>query len=855
MTESAPEWQQNIINTGEKWKKDSAEKAAIDFIESHKKAGMPPERLNKLIDAITKLLKQKAHDKDTVLRGCEEALRTLWWDIKIETEKKEITKARESCIRNRFDPANINGEDTLHYFECISKNPEEQLNIQKAFEQDTKLYAGFIRYALLQKREGWVSHKSNIVILWGEKNAWVQWMDKKIVEFSNNHKSINLSDLELSNNHATGIGNIVKSINESNQKKLEAKSIEWVWKKASNIGTGLAVDAEIQSSRIFNSNWREHKILEYDGTNSAVTIGTFEKRLKSIPIQDINSRGFAEYLKYLAESKAEKFTFAYLKETIGEQKLWNLAILWNIGNEDKGNRSATLAQSILKNDGKIEIISTFSSILEKSMQERAVHIEHLKEFSSFPKTELFLRRKGLILSTDELSNILRSGSLSKIILWLKGKNVQLKTEQDAKDLYQALQDDSCQQIKKIELDQKSTNINGREVVNIYVKTYSLSEKKLAPLLKKQLQSLSSEELLILQTELTTSKDPGKEKLEKWIKCELKKRPAKALHIKASAAVESKQIQKVSVDLSQGKKWEKQFEKIEKAWVAIYVQKEKIKSELWNESDLFESYLKDIGYTMKDLLGSSVARKEVMKLLNSKEALTDTEKKLQRILQSFVLNEQRSTSFESGWVAKLEKFDQEYSQKWGSNWEKTDKEAYAIQWSIGGIPFQKIDNGKPYTISLDRQSETADTVTVKKQGDKYIVQIGGNTKNTTELSKEMIPAYIQSLQFMEKLGLGYFIRNLPGNELSDVLELTSKDTVRVNNKDGKFEEDEKKRIISSFGKLLGIKWADNIHSTDGSKLFQDCFKNKSSIEDILSSKELMDNNILKIENLKTTMKSL
>ena len=70
--------------------------------------------------------------------------------------------AKQSCIRNRFDPANINGKNTLHYFEYIAQNPNEQSEIRKIFEQNQELYIGFIRYVLLQKSNGRVNHKSDI---------------------------------------------------------------------------------------------------------------------------------------------------------------------------------------------------------------------------------------------------------------------------------------------------------------------------------------------------------------------------------------------------------------------------------------------------------------------------------------------------------------------------------------------------------------------------------------------------------------------------------------------------------------------------------------------------------------------
>jgi len=71
------EWQQRIINSDKKSEQDSAEKLAIDFIQSQEKAGMSPDRLNKLINAITKILEEKQHHEIVIQQECEKALNEL----------------------------------------------------------------------------------------------------------------------------------------------------------------------------------------------------------------------------------------------------------------------------------------------------------------------------------------------------------------------------------------------------------------------------------------------------------------------------------------------------------------------------------------------------------------------------------------------------------------------------------------------------------------------------------------------------------------------------------------------------------------------------------------------------------
>ena len=136
-----------------------------------------------------------------------------------------------------------------------------------------------------------------------------------------------------------------------------------------------------------------------------------------------------------------------------------------------------------------------------------------------------------------------------------------------------------------------------------------------------------------------------------------------------------------------------------------------------------------------------------------------------------------------------------------------------------IPFDTIDNGKPYTFALGKESDNAGSVTIKGNGDSYTLQIGSDSQNTTKLRKEQIPAYVESLDFIEKLGLGYFIKKLPINTLSTLLNNTSKGDIHVDHKDKNFDESEKMKVLLAFGKLLDIPGTDTIqNSEDGPALF-------------------------------------
>ncbi len=103
--------------------------------------------------------------------------------------------------------------------------------------------------------------------------------------------------------------------------------------------------------------------------------------------------------------------------------------------------------------------------------------------------------------------------------------------------------------------------------------------------------------------------------------------------------------------------------------------------------------------------------------------------------------------------------------------------------------------------------------------------------------------------MERIGLGYFIQNLPQNELTNIIELTSRNMIRVNNQDGTFDEEEKIALLRGFGSLLGVeKSNDIINSKDGQILFDNHFKIKSA-RDILSSKNIIQDGALNVMALK------
>ncbi len=210
----------------------------------------------------------------------------------------------------------------------------------------------------------------------------------------------------------------------------------------------------------------------------------------------------------------------------------------------------------------------------------------------------------------------------------------------------------------------------------------------------------------------------------------------------------------------------------------------------------------------------------------------------------------------------EKEDREY-QRWDSEWriqekewtrkdeeEKTTKIKEA-SWNIShswGI-YNSLNEGEIRTISLDRSTQSADKISIEKAGDVYTIRTNNLSDKGIQLTTEKVPKYIESLRFMERLGLGYFIQNLPQNELTNIIELTSRNMIRVNNQDGTFDEEEKIALLRGFGNLLGVEKSNNIiNSKDGQILFDNHFKIKST-RDVLSSKNIIQNGALNVMALK------
>ena len=76
MGELAPEFKQKIANSDGDNEINNNERTAISYIEKWA-WNMPPDRVKKLINAVTTILEQKKYETIDILKECEKALKVL----------------------------------------------------------------------------------------------------------------------------------------------------------------------------------------------------------------------------------------------------------------------------------------------------------------------------------------------------------------------------------------------------------------------------------------------------------------------------------------------------------------------------------------------------------------------------------------------------------------------------------------------------------------------------------------------------------------------------------------------------------------------------------------------------------
>lgn len=93
MGELAPEFKQKIANFDGNNQINTQEKDVIFYVESYARS-MPPEYLNKLIDAIKEKLKDKQLSKDQIRIECESAINKLNNDLKETFFEKKLRNVK-----------------------------------------------------------------------------------------------------------------------------------------------------------------------------------------------------------------------------------------------------------------------------------------------------------------------------------------------------------------------------------------------------------------------------------------------------------------------------------------------------------------------------------------------------------------------------------------------------------------------------------------------------------------------------------------------------------------------------------------------------------------------------------------
>ncbi len=67
------------------------------------------------------------------------------------------------CIRNGFNPSDINGEDVAEYFGRVAENLESLRKFRFILVSNKNLLASFLRYWAMQKEPDLVKPRSNVL--------------------------------------------------------------------------------------------------------------------------------------------------------------------------------------------------------------------------------------------------------------------------------------------------------------------------------------------------------------------------------------------------------------------------------------------------------------------------------------------------------------------------------------------------------------------------------------------------------------------------------------------------------------------------------------------------------------------
>ena len=238
-------------------------------------------------------------------------------------------------------------------------------------------------------------------------------------------------------------------------------------------------------------------------------------------------------------------------------------------------------------------------------------------------------------------------------------------------------------------------------------------------------------------------------------------------------------------------------------------------------------------------------------------LQSWKKTIEQVVEEFKKEDKKFAQEYSLWEKEKTKSDNESPNKPPLKQDPTESTSEKTRTSSATIPFNKINNGEVYSALLTTTSTPSEMITITGDQNIFTIQLGGNPENTIKLPQEHVQPYLESLKFLETLGLGYFIQNLSQKELSHLLMLTGKNGELVNTCDGTFDVQEQQHIADSFARLLGIKGVENSSTIDDTtSAFQRFFfTQKTSIESILRTKDILKNGILNGASLEAHIKNI
>lgn len=149
------------VDIGSDGKENESDRKIREFtlaeLEKSKKI-LPKERYEALVKAVGEILRGHYEKEEEVREGVRAKIAEFKGEVGVGNSIDE----NESCIRNKFDVADINGVKTAVFLKSVFSDPKKLQEFRVLLEKDTDLLAGFIRYWSMQNIDGAITDKSNL---------------------------------------------------------------------------------------------------------------------------------------------------------------------------------------------------------------------------------------------------------------------------------------------------------------------------------------------------------------------------------------------------------------------------------------------------------------------------------------------------------------------------------------------------------------------------------------------------------------------------------------------------------------------------------------------------------------------